>query len=109
MGYADLEKTENGFLVNQEDWSQEIAIEIAASEGIAELTEKHWDVINYLRDEFLDNHGKQPNDRAIVKAMSEAWGEKIKASDLYALFIQQPSKVAGKIGGLPESKRKAGY
>ena len=109
MGYADLEKTATGFLENQDDWSEELASEIAATEGVSELTDKHWDVINFLRDEFFNNRGAQPNDRKIVKAMSEAWGESIKAGDLYALFIQQPSKVAGKIAGLPESRRKAGY
>ena len=109
MGYADLEKTDTGFLVDTDDWSEELAGEIAAAEDVAELTERHWDVINYLREEFFENHGEQPNDRTIVKAMSDKWGEKVGAGDLYALFIQQPSKVAGKIAGLPESRRKAGY
>ena len=40
MGYADLEKTANGYLVNLEDWSQDVAAEIATEEGISELTDK---------------------------------------------------------------------
>jgi len=44
-----------------------------------------------------------------VKAMSEAWGEKVASKDLYELFPKQPSKQAGMIGGLPESRRKGGY
>ena len=109
MGYADVEKTANGYLVNMEDWSEAMAAEIAAAEDIAELTDKHWDLINFLRDEYINNGGNQPNDRNIVKAMGAAWGAKPSTKDLYALFPLQPSKQAAKIGGLPESKRKGGY
>lgn len=109
MGYANLAKTANGYLENIDDWSEDVATEIAASEGIQELTSKHWDLVNYLRDEYINNHGSQPNDRTIVKAMSDRWGSKVDTKQLYDLFQKQPSKVAAKIGGLPESKRKAGY
>ncbi len=109
MGYADVETTATGYLANVEDWTEDIAKEIAAAEEIPELTDKHWDLIKYLRDEYINNGGNQPNDRTIVKAMSKAWGEKVSTKELYDMFRKQPSKVAGKIGGLPESKRKAGY
>ncbi len=109
MSYSELETTETGYLVNADDWSEAVGSEIAATEGIDELTPRHWDVINYLREEFFDNAETQPHDRAIVKAMSAAWGEKIGAGDLYDLFPAQPSKLAAKIAGLPESKRKGGY
>ncbi len=105
---TELATNDNGYLENQEDWSEEVAQAIAAAEGI-DLTDKHWDVINYLREEYFDNHGNQPNTRTIIKAMSAAWGEKIKQSDLYALFPLDPSKQGGKIAGLPESRRKGGY
>lgn len=109
MGYADVEKTANGYLVNIEDWTEEMAAEIAAAEDIGELTEKHWDLINYLREEFLKNGGNQPNDRTIVKAMAQVWGAKPSTKDLYELFPLQPSKQGAKVGGLPESRRKGGY
>jgi tRNA 2-thiouridine synthesizing protein E len=109
MGYKDSEKTGNGYLVNLEDWSEELAAEIAAAEGIGELTGRHWDLLNYLRNEFFNNAGNQPNERNMCKAMSEAWGEKISARELYDLFPMQPSKQAARIAGLPESKRKGGY
>ncbi len=50
VGGKTIETTPTGYLVNLEDWTEEIAEIIAKEEGI-ELTEKHWDVINYLRDE----------------------------------------------------------
>ncbi|MBF0393623.1 MAG: TusE/DsrC/DsvC family sulfur relay protein [Alphaproteobacteria bacterium] len=108
MGYADLEKTANGYLVETGDWNEEVGKEIAAAEGI-QLTQKHWDLINYLREEYFENAGHQPNERAMVKDMSERWGEKIGTKDLYDLFPMQPSKQACKIAGLPETKRKGGY
>jgi tRNA 2-thiouridine synthesizing protein E len=76
MGYADIQKNENGYLDNIDDWSEDIAVEIASADGIAELSERHWDLIKYLRSEFTDNHGSQPNERNMVKAMSAAWMKK---------------------------------
>ncbi|HIJ22332.1 MAG: TusE/DsrC/DsvC family sulfur relay protein [Gammaproteobacteria bacterium] len=103
-----IETNPNGYLNNLDDWNKEVAEVIAESEGVT-MSEKHWDVVNYLRDEFVNNGGNQPNDRNMVKTMGAAWGEKINSKDLYTLFPKQPSKQAGKIAGLPESRRKGGY
>ncbi len=103
-----IETDKNGYLVNLEDWNQEVAKVIAAAEGVA-LSEKSWDLINFLRDEYINNGQNQPNDRNILKAMSEKWGGNVQSKDLYELFPMQPSKQAAKIGGLPESRRKGGY
>lgn len=103
-----IETTPSGFLANIDDWSEDLAKVIAADEGV-ELTEKHWDLINFLRDEFINNNGNQPNTRKIVKAMGAKWGESIDTKALYSLFPRDPSKQAGRIGGLPESRRKGGY
>lgn len=97
-----------GYLDNIEDWSEDLAKVIAEEEGV-ELTEKHWDLINYLRDEYINNGGNQPNTRNIVKAMSAKWNEKIAQKDVYDLFPKDPSKQGGRIAGLPESRRKGGY
>jgi tRNA 2-thiouridine synthesizing protein E len=104
---TEIETTANGYLVNAQDWSKELATHMAAAENI-ELGDRHWDLINYLRDEFLNN-GTQPNTRNIVKSMSKMWGEKLSQKDVYALFNGDPSKIAGKFAGTPESKRKGGY
>ena len=104
----EIATTDTGFLTNIEDWTEEVAIEIAQQEGI-ELTQKHWDVINYLRDEFINNKENQPNTRNMIKDMGKSWGEKIDSKALFDLFPGNPSKQAGRIGGLPESRRKGGY
>ena len=103
-----IETDDNGYLINQDDWSEEMAATMASIENI-ELTDRHWDVMNYLREEYFDNGQVQPNTRTIIKAMSSAWGEKIKQGDLYQLFPLDPSKQGGRLAGLPESRRKGGY
>jgi tRNA 2-thiouridine synthesizing protein E len=103
-----IELNPNGYLVNLDDWTEAVATALAATEKV-DLTERHWDLINYLREEYFENRENQPNTRTIVKAMSEKWDEKIGQGDLYALFPGDPSKQGGRIAGLPESRRKGGY
>ncbi|NKB76122.1 MAG: TusE/DsrC/DsvC family sulfur relay protein [Gammaproteobacteria bacterium] len=104
-----IETNENGYLISQEDWSEEVAQALALNQGLT-LTERHWDVIHYLREEYFENSGNQPNNRVMGKAMGEKWQEgKVKASVLFDLFPGTPSKQAGLIAGLPESMRKGGY
>jgi len=104
-----LDTDANGFLLNLDEWDEEVAKVIATQEGIVELTQRHWDVINYLRDEYVNQGGHQPNMRSIVKAMQDIWGGKVDAKSLYELFPMNPDKQASKIGGLPNTKRKGGY
>lgn len=108
FGGKTIETTPNGYLVNIEDWSEDLANHIAEEEGV-ELTEKHWDLMKYLRDEYINNGGNQPNTRSIIKEMGAKWGGKPSQKDLYELFPKDPSKQGGRIAGLPESRRKGGY
>jgi len=103
-----IETTATGYLANPEDWNERLAELIAKQEGI-ELTDEHWDVLNYLRDEYFNNGGNQPNERTIVKAMGKKWGRNVTSQETYKLFPLMPSKQGGKIAGLPESRRKGGY
>ncbi len=104
----EIATTPSGFLESIDDWNEDIAKVIAEDEKV-ELTDRHWDVVNYLRDEFINNAGNQPNTRNMVKVLGKKWDEKISAKDLYSLFPGDPSKQGGRIGGLPESRRKGGY
>ena len=105
----EIPTTATGFLENIEDWSESVARVLADQEKL-ELGERHWDLINHLRDEYINNAGNQPNTRNLVKAMAKAWGDKsVNAKTLYDLFPGDPSKQGGRIAGLPESRRKGGY
>ncbi len=103
-----IESTPTGYLVNQDDWSKGLAEHIAGLEQIT-LTERHWDLIGYLRDEYFNDNQNTPNTRTILKAMTGKWHEKIDQKTLYDLFPLDPSKQGGRIAGLPESRRKGGY
>ena len=103
-----VETGENGHLVDYTAWDEDVCQVIAEAEGI-ELTDKHMDVIKYLRDEYINNGGNQPMERAITKHMSGVWGEKLKGKDLYTLFPGAPSKQGLKLAGLPATTRKGGY
>jgi tRNA 2-thiouridine synthesizing protein E len=106
MALESIERTENGYLVNANDWNEEIAKELFAEEGI-EPTQDQWDVVNYVREETLS--GNEPNERTIMKAMGKKWGRKLTSKEMYEMFPGMPSKQGLKIGGCPQSTRKGGY
>ena len=100
--------TEAGYLIDLNDWNEDVCKALAAGEGI-ELTDRHMDVVAFLRDEYINNGGNQPMERAITKHMSGVWDEKLKGKDLYNLFPGAPSKQGLKVAGLPATTRKGGY
>ncbi len=108
MKLADLARDGHGYLINLNEWDEAIAHEIAQEEGII-LTDQSFKLINFLRDEYINNNNNQPNERNIVKALKNDWGSKLTTKELYALFPKGPAKQAGKVAGLPETKRKGGY
>jgi tRNA 2-thiouridine synthesizing protein E len=103
-----IETDENGNLVNLQEWDKGVAEALAALENI-ELTQEHWDVLEYLREEYMNNNNNQPMERQINKDMSKRWGKKVSSKDLYKLFPLAPSKQGNKIAGLPFVARKGGY
>ncbi len=110
VGGKTIECDANGYLTNLEDWSEEVAKVIAEAEGVT-LSDKAWEVINYLRDEYFNNNNNQPNERNMVKHFKKIWTDldKVDAKVLYVHFPKGPAKQASKIAGLPETKRKGGY
>ena len=95
IGYHELALDAEGFLQKPEQWNEEIAREIAAENGIAELTDKHWQVVNFMRDKFLET-GSAPT----IRSLGKESGVTIK--ELYQLFPKGPAKLAAKIGGIPK-------
>tara|TARA_R110000744_G_scaffold177381_1_gene296149 strand:- start:10860 stop:11198 length:339 start_codon:yes stop_codon:yes gene_type:complete len=90
-----------GYLLSIEDWSPDLAPILASSEGI-ELTESHWEVVNFVREFYLE-YNTSPAMRALVKAMQIKFGpEKANSRYLFRLFKKGPAKQATKIAGLPK-------
>jgi len=103
-----IETDANGNLINFQEWDKDVAEALAAQDDI-ELTQEHWDVLEYLREEYINNNNNQPMERQINKDMGKRWGKKISSKDLYKLFPKAPSKQGNKIAGLPFLARKGGY
>ena len=100
-GGRTLPVDENGFLVKLSDWSEQVAIQLAAQEDIV-LTDEHWEIIWLLR-EFYDQYTIAPAMRVLVKQVKQQLGPE-KGSSLYLLklFPESPAKFACKIAGLPK-------
>ena len=109
MGYVvdgnELETDAEGYLI-EPNFSEEIVGVIAAADGV-ELTPKHWEVINYMREQYREE-GQTPNFRNMLKGVNEFWPE-ADSKALYDLFPIGPAKQAAKIAGLPQPKGKGGY
>ena len=100
-----LEADEQGFLL-EPNFDDEAVRTIAAAEGI-ELTDAHWDVVNYLRDEYRE-HGQTPNFRNMLKGFSAIRPE-ADSKYLYDLFPVGPAKQGPKVAALPQPLGKGGY
>lgn len=87
----------DGNLANRADWNEDIAREIAAIEGIPELTAQHWAVINFMRSVF-EKEGDSPSIRRLTKESG------VDTKALYQLFPKGPAKKAARIAGLPKPK-----
>jgi dissimilatory sulfite reductase related protein len=92
-----LERDAEGFLTKPEQWNDDIAVELAHEAGIAELTERHWLVVRFMRDRYLST-GTAPTIRSLGKESG------VPVKELYELFPKGPAKLAAKIGGIPKPK-----
>ncbi len=92
---------EEGYIINLADWTEPLAGVIAQSEGL-ELTQNHWEVINFLR-EYYSEFQIAPAIRVLTKAIGKKLGpDKGNNKYLYDLFPYGPAKQACKIAGLPK-------
>ncbi len=90
-----------GNLMEPEKWTPDLARFMARKEGI-ELTDAHWQVINYLRKFYFD-YGITPMVRLLIKHLGTALGPEKSGEDyLYQLFPGGPSRQGSRIAGLPE-------
>jgi dissimilatory sulfite reductase related protein len=96
--YAGTEVIVNdeGFFTDPSQWSEDMAPQIARAEGI-ELTDRHWQVIKFMRHEY-EAKGTGPT----VRVLGKTSGVTIK--ELYQLFPKGPAKTAAKIAGIPKPR-----
>ncbi|RMG52400.1 MAG: TusE/DsrC/DsvC family sulfur relay protein [Gammaproteobacteria bacterium] len=97
----DIEVDEEGYLVDLSQWTPEIG-EAMAKMDDCELTDAHWEVINFLR-EYYDEYQIAPAVRVLTKAIGKKLGkDKGNSKYLYELFPYGPAKQACKYAGLPK-------
>jgi tRNA 2-thiouridine synthesizing protein E len=96
-----IDTDEEGYLSNLSEWNEGAAKVLAAQDEI-ELTESHWEVINFLRD-YYDEYQIAPAVRVLTKAIGKKLGkDKGNSKYLYELFPYGPAKQACRFAGLPK-------
>ena len=88
-----VDLNDEGYFTNPSQWTKEIAVAIAKEEGL-ELTEKHYKMLEYLRNRF--NSGEQLSIRGINKSGI------VDVKEFYQLFPGAPLKKSTKIAGIPK-------
>lgn len=86
---------EDGFIQEPERWNQSIALALASTEGLTELSEAHWKLIHYIRD-YYHEYSIAPMIRKMCKENS------VTLRQIYDLFPSGPAKGACKVAGLPK-------
>ena len=95
------ETDEEGYLADITQWVPGVA-DVMSKEDDLDLTEEHWDIINFLR-EYYEEYQIAPAVRVLTKAVSKRLGkEKGNSKYLYGLFPYGPGKQACRYAGLPK-------
>ena len=92
-----VDVNDEGFLTEPTQWNEDVGRAIAAEEGIDELTDRHWVVINFMRDQYFEK-GTGPTVRILGKTSG------VSVKELYQLFPKGPAKVAAKVAGIPKPR-----
>ena len=90
---AQVNVSEEGYLEEMDQWNEDIAKEIANEVGI-ELTDKHFEVLNYLREKT------EAGEALTIRKVGKSGITDIKG--LYKLFPKGPLKYSSKIAGIPK-------
>lgn len=84
---------EDGFMANAQEWDEQVAEALAADLGITPLSESHWKVIHFCREDFA-TQGDAPTLRRITKVGG------VPTKELYQLFPKGPAKKVAYVAGL---------
>ncbi len=95
IGGKEVHVDDEGFMTNYDEWDEELAKQLAKNIGIDELTEEHWRVIKFLREDF-----KETGETPTLRRVSTVGGFPTK--ELFKLFPKKPAKKMSYIAGLPK-------
>lgn len=91
---ADVHVDEEGFLTEYDEWSEDLAAQLASNIGI-EMTEDHWRAIKFLREDF-----QEQGETATLRRVATVGGFETK--QLFMLFPKKPAKKMSYVAGLPK-------
>ena len=94
---VEVHLNEEGFFEDPDEWTEAMAPELAAAAGIDELTERHWQVLRFMRQEYFEK-GTGPTVRVLGKTSG------VPVKELYQLFPKGPAKIAAKVAGIPKPR-----
>jgi len=84
---------EAGFLTEFDEWDKDLARVLAANIGIEELTDEHWNVIEFLRSDY-----QTQGETATLRRVSTVGG--IPTKSLFTLFPKKPARKMAYVSGL---------
>ncbi len=87
---------EEGFMTEYDEWNPEVASQLASNIAV-ELTDRHMEVIDFLREDF-----KAQGETATLRRVTTVGG--IPTKELFQLFPKKPAKKMAYIAGLPKPK-----
>ena len=92
-----MEVNDEGFFTHPEQWTEAMAPELAARRGSTTLTDEHWNVLRFMRDEYAEK-GTGPTVRVLGKTSG------VTVKELYQLFPKGPAKIAAHVAGIPKPR-----
>ncbi len=90
---VEVNVNEEGYLTDLNQWTKEIALEIAEKEGVT-MQDKNWEVISWIQDQYRNEISLS------IRKVGKSGVTNIK--EFYALFPNGPLKKASKIAGIPK-------
>ena len=97
MAGREIHVDDEGFMTDASEWSEELAEILARNIHIDELTDEHWKVLRFLREDYADQ-----GETATLRRVATIGGVPVK--QLYTLFPKKPAKKMAYVAGLPKPK-----
>ncbi|WP_020139483.1 TusE/DsrC/DsvC family sulfur relay protein [Streptomyces sp. 351MFTsu5.1] len=94
---TDIPVDDEGFFTEPALWTEPMAEQVAKEAGIGTLTDRHWIIIRFMRDQYAVK-GTGPTVRVLGKTSG------VSVKELYQLFPKGPAKTAAKIAGIPKPR-----
>ncbi|WP_108667502.1 TusE/DsrC/DsvC family sulfur relay protein [Euzebya rosea] len=90
----EIHVNDEGFMTDHTEWTEDVARALAANIGI-ELTDAHWDVLRFVRQDY-EAEGESPTLRRVTNVGG------VPTKQLFTLFPKKPAKKMSYIAGVPK-------